>query len=231
MKAIMKYSTILVTRSGQPLLAKKYISYLLKWPFYDKKYIVSIGNICNVKHENYIINKFRNYSDYIEKNYSNRKIEENNQNKKPLARGAKLNEEFAMKEQYWENLVDLEYLEEKDIKILEAHRQAVVAGHFTYDDPETGLRVMTRLRHFLRRTCCGNACRHCIYDHENVPEELKEHRVYNSAFWVNKWELKRPLSEEKMNINNQPDSSIDLLFRKSQEKEEEEEFDPQLFKH
>ena len=69
--------------------------------------------------------------------------------------------------------------------IWEAHRDAVQNLYFTYDDPETGLKVITRLRHFLKGSCCGNACRHCIYNHEAVPEERAKERVFNSTFWKN----------------------------------------------
>ena len=36
------------------------------------------------------------------------------------------------------------------VEVVEAHQRAVASGHFTYDDPATGLRVMTRLRHHLK---------------------------------------------------------------------------------
>lgn len=37
-----------------------------------------------------------------------------------------------------------------------------------YIDPKTGYSVMTELLHRRRGYCCGNACRHCPYDRENV---------------------------------------------------------------
>ena len=43
---------------------------------------------------------------------------------------------------------------------------------------------MTRLRHHLKGSCCGSACRHCVYNHEAVPFELRGARRFNSAFWV-----------------------------------------------
>ena len=43
---------------------------------------------------------------------------------------------------------------------------------------------MTRLRHHLKGSCCGSACRHCVYNHEAVPYELRGARRFNSAFWV-----------------------------------------------
>ena len=33
---------------------------------------------------------------------------------------------------------------------------------------EDGLMVLTELFHLERGSCCGNACRHCPYGHENV---------------------------------------------------------------
>lgn len=51
----------------------------------------------------------------------------------------------------------------------EAHRRACEAGLVHYEDPETGFQVMTELAHRQRGYCCGNACRHCPYDHVNVP--------------------------------------------------------------
>ncbi|MCC5921192.1 MAG: DUF5522 domain-containing protein [Cyclobacteriaceae bacterium] len=33
---------------------------------------------------------------------------------------------------------------------------------------ENGLMVFTEKYHKLRGFCCGNACRHCPYGHENV---------------------------------------------------------------
>lgn len=38
---------------------------------------------------------------------------------------------------------------------------------------ENGLMVMTEHFHLKRGKCCGNKCRHCPFDHENVPEENK----------------------------------------------------------
>ena len=33
---------------------------------------------------------------------------------------------------------------------------------------EGGYMVLTEAFHLARGNCCGNACRHCPYDHENV---------------------------------------------------------------
>ncbi|KAF9584812.1 hypothetical protein BGW38_005103 [Lunasporangiospora selenospora] len=67
----------------------------------------------------------------------------------------------------------------------ETHRIAVEAKHVInpqtnhkfYIDPKTGYKVMTALLHTRRGYCCGNACRHCPYNNENVgvsPEVKKE---------------------------------------------------------
>jgi Family of unknown function (DUF5522) len=34
---------------------------------------------------------------------------------------------------------------------------------------ENGLLVFTAAYHLKRGYCCGNACRHCPWNHENVP--------------------------------------------------------------
>lgn len=72
----------------------------------------------------------------------------------------RMREQFEAREREWEARVDRYLLCPEDVEIYEAHKAAVARGHFTYDDPSTGYRVMTRLRHFWRGSCCGNACRH-----------------------------------------------------------------------
>jgi len=54
-------------------------------------------------------------------------------------------------------------LTEEERVIWKCHYEAVGRGHFTYDDPFTADRQFTRLRHFLRGACCGNACRHVSF--------------------------------------------------------------------
>ena len=34
---------------------------------------------------------------------------------------------------------------------------------------ENGYMVFTEHYHLVRGDCCGNVCRHCPYDHKNVP--------------------------------------------------------------
>lgn len=59
--------------------------------------------------------------------------------------------------------LDIPNLTLSAVAIHEAHSEALTQKHFTYDDPETGYKVMTRLSHFYRGKCCGNACRHVSY--------------------------------------------------------------------
>ncbi|MBV4357799.1 DUF5522 domain-containing protein [Pinibacter aurantiacus] len=51
---------------------------------------------------------------------------------------------------------------------------------FYYNDQ--GFIVLTEKYHLERGHCCGNGCRHCPYDYENVPEpkrqELLEQRSH-----------------------------------------------------
>lgn len=42
--------------------------------------------------------------------------------------------------------------------------QAVQANYYM----ENGYMVFTEAYHLARGYCCGNACRHCPYEHENV---------------------------------------------------------------
>ncbi|KAJ2061350.1 hypothetical protein GGI17_003116 [Coemansia sp. S146] len=56
------------------------------------------------------------------------------------------------------------------------HQRAVDKGEQTYIDPATGYTVFTELSHRDRGYCCGNACRHCPFEHDNVgkPDKLKQ---------------------------------------------------------
>lgn len=53
------------------------------------------------------------------------------------------------------------------------HAAAVARGERSYIDPQTGYMVFTELQHLERGNCCGSACRHCPYEHENVPENRR----------------------------------------------------------
>ena len=43
--------------------------------------------------------------------------------------------------------------------------------HFYYN--ENNFLVFTEKYHLQRGYCCGNGCRHCPYNYENVPRPLK----------------------------------------------------------
>jgi len=55
--------------------------------------------------------------------------------------------------------------------IEEAHACAVHKGETTYIDPRTGYTVFTQLASEQRGYCCGSGCRHCVYNHQNVPAD------------------------------------------------------------
>jgi len=50
-------------------------------------------------------------------------------------------------------------------------QQLIEGVHFYYDD--SGLMVFTKVYHLEKGYCCGNGCRHCPFDFENVPEPRK----------------------------------------------------------
>ena len=51
-----------------------------------------------------------------------------------------------------------------------AHDEALKRGELRYIDPETGYQVFTELAHEKRGKCCGNGCRHCPFEFENVKD-------------------------------------------------------------
>ena len=42
---------------------------------------------------------------------------------------------------------------------------------------EEGLVVLTKKYHLERGYCCGNACKHCPFEYENVPEPKKSELI------------------------------------------------------
>lgn len=112
--------------------------------------------------------------------------------------------ELEKRQKFWEMEKEMEskvvydQLTEEERVIHEAHAAAVRRGHFTYDDPATGDRIKTRLRHFLKGRCCGKACRHCIFDHEKVPDAKKKTSRFNSSFWVYDDDAADKENDEKM---------------------------------
>ena len=47
--------------------------------------------------------------------------------------------------------------------ILKRHQDAVARGESFYQDPASGLWVMTSFALTRRGACCGSGCRHCPY--------------------------------------------------------------------
>jgi hypothetical protein len=47
--------------------------------------------------------------------------------------------------------------------IIDAHERAVAQGRASYQDPRTGLAVLTVVTHLARGACCESGCRHCPY--------------------------------------------------------------------
>lgn len=48
-------------------------------------------------------------------------------------------------------------------------KQELIEG-IDYYYNENGLMVLTEKYHLDRAYCCGNGCRHCPYEYQNVPE-------------------------------------------------------------
>lgn len=48
---------------------------------------------------------------------------------------------------------------------------ALAPEDYYFDGPYM---VFTAAYHLKRGTCCGSGCRHCPYDHVNVPHQLRD---------------------------------------------------------
>ena len=79
--------------------------------------------------------------------------------------------------------------------------------------------VMTRLRHHLKGTCCGSACRHCVYNHEAIPYELRGAKRFNTAFWVD-------VDTEQSEDTQENDEEVSE--QRSEEVEQDAEAPPEL---
>ena len=65
-----------------------------------------------------------------------------------------------------------------------AHLRAVEERRLTYTCPITKATVMTISQLLFNGKCCGNACRHCPYEHENVPTDRKGEKIWNGVYFV-----------------------------------------------
>ena len=66
--------------------------------------------------------------------------------------------------------------------IWELHDAACERGDFTYQDPETGYVVFTRLGLLQREQCCGAGCRHCPFGHERVKLGSRAAKIQQAAW-------------------------------------------------
>jgi diphthamide synthase (EF-2-diphthine--ammonia ligase) len=67
------------------------------------------------------------------------------------------------------------------------HDAAERAGEPSYVDPKTGYRVFTASFLQGRKKCCGCGCRHCPYNHANVPMEKRAERIKAPALLWGNW--------------------------------------------
>lgn len=82
--------------------------------------------------------------------------------------------------------------------IEEAHQAAINNECNTYLDPKTGYTVFTELAHLKRGICCGNACRHCPYGWQNVPNKSSDAPVAK-ALSGDKKNIQKLISNMKSN--------------------------------
>ncbi len=54
-------------------------------------------------------------------------------------------------------------------------------GELSYADPQTGYAVFTELGLLARGKCCGCGCRHCPFEHSNVPTGQRASRIQRAA--------------------------------------------------
>lgn len=56
-------------------------------------------------------------------------------------------------------------------EIEKIHKLACEQKDNFYRDPISNLNVLTEYFHLKRGSCCGQGCRHCPYDWENVKDK------------------------------------------------------------
>ncbi len=64
----------------------------------------------------------------------------------------------------------------------DVHDAACARGDFTYEDPDTGYTVFTKLGLLERETCCGAGCRHCPFGHESVKLAARARKIQQAAW-------------------------------------------------
>lgn len=77
----------------------------------------------------------------------------------------------------------------------ELHDAACALGDFTYEDPETGYVVFTRIGLLQRERCCGARCRHCPFDHDGVTLAARARKIQQAAWLTDtRGDADRPVS-------------------------------------
>ncbi|KAJ1472618.1 hypothetical protein T484DRAFT_1839560 [Baffinella frigidus] len=72
-------------------------------------------------------------------------------------------------------------------EIATRHTAAECAGEKSYVDPKTGYRVFTATTLKGRGKCCGCGCRHCPYNHANIPMEKRAALIKAPALLRGAW--------------------------------------------
>lgn len=106
--------------------------------------------------------------------------EQQSQSKTVTCSTLNINRSTHVEQQRNANRSKSQYNFNSDVSIEDLHRYACERGDLTYIDPPTGYTVLTQLAHVKRGKCCGNACRHCPFDHCNVKSKRKEKPLKNS---------------------------------------------------
>jgi len=86
-------------------------------------------------------------------------------------------------------------------RIVALHQQAVLEHRDTYIDPLSGYKVFTSAA-LSKRKCCGNACRHCPYQHRAV-----KNREFISATNVRVREVQERLYPGSLSAVRSPPAS------------------------
>ncbi len=81
------------------------------------------------------------------------------------------------------------------------HEEACQKGDSFYEDPISGLSVMTRVFLEARGKCCGSGCRHCPYAHESVSMKRRASCIQSPAYLY---------TRKKLRIRN--DEKCEVLF-------------------
>lgn len=69
-----------------------------------------------------------------------------------------------------------------DADVWSVHNAACKRGEATYVDPQTGFMVFTKVGLLQRGKCCGAGCRHCPFEHDNVPTKRRTRRIQQPAW-------------------------------------------------